>query len=197
MYLLSDLAGELASYVQSVDADPARLAAVQERRSALGRLIRAYGYGGPFGLSKAVAQLPADYPGGSAAFPDGSAAAGSAGQGELAVVVQGTAAAVLDWGRHAATRLTELDGDDDTVTELTAAEAQLAAEVSDLAARLSQLRDEAAERFAGDVTTELAALAMPHARISAVISRLAEPGPMASMTLSCGWRPTQERHSCR
>ena len=79
---------------------------------------------------------------------------------------------MLDWARHAATRLAELDGDDDTITELTAVEAQLAAEVNDLAARLSQLRDEAAKRFAGDVTTELAALAMPHARISAVISRL-------------------------
>jgi DNA repair protein RecN (Recombination protein N) len=169
IYLLSDLVGELASYVQSVDADPARLAAVQERRSALGRLIRTYGYGGPFGLSKAVAEPPADY-------PDGTAAAESAGQGELAVVAAGTVAAVLDWARHAATRLTELDGDDDTITELTAAEAQLTAEVSDLAGRLSQLRHEAAERFAGDVTTELAALAMPHARISAVLSRLAEPG---------------------
>ncbi len=89
----------------------------------------------------------------------------------------GTVAAALDWARHAATRLTELDGDDDTITELAAAEAQLAAEVNALAARLSRLRGEAAERFAGDVTTELAALAMPHARISAVISQLSEPGP--------------------
>jgi DNA repair protein RecN (Recombination protein N) len=45
------------------------------------------------------------------------------------------------------------------------------------AAGLSQRRGAAAERFAGDVTAELAALAMPHARISAVISRLGEPGP--------------------
>ncbi|MBO0806635.1 MAG: AAA family ATPase, partial [Nocardiopsaceae bacterium] len=37
-YLVSDVAGELASYAQSVDADPARLAAVQERRAALARL---------------------------------------------------------------------------------------------------------------------------------------------------------------
>jgi DNA repair protein RecN (Recombination protein N) len=176
IYLLSDVAGELASYVQSVDADPARLAAVQERRSALGRLIRAYGYAGPYGLSKAVAEPPADHPEGIAAS-DGTAGTGMAGQGEPAIVVQGTVAAVLDWAGHAATRLTELDSDDDTITELTAAEARLADEVSALAGRLSQLREEAGERFAGDVTTELAALAMPHARISAVISRLAEPGP--------------------
>jgi len=170
IYLLSDVAGELASYVQSVDADPARLAAVQERRSALGRLIRAYGYAGPYGLSKAVAEPPADH-------PAAAAAPVSAGQGEPDVVVQGTIAAVLDWAGHAAARLTELDSDDDTITELTATEARLADEVIALAGRLSQLREEAGERFAGDVTTELAALAMPHARISAVISRLAEPGP--------------------
>ncbi len=42
-YLLSDIAAELASYTESLDSDPARLASVQERRAALGRLIRAYG----------------------------------------------------------------------------------------------------------------------------------------------------------
>ena len=42
-YLLADVAGELASYTESLDADPARLAAVQERRAALTRLVRAYG----------------------------------------------------------------------------------------------------------------------------------------------------------
>jgi DNA repair protein RecN (Recombination protein N) len=42
-YQVSDLATELASYVESLDSDPARLAAVQERRAVLGRLVRAYG----------------------------------------------------------------------------------------------------------------------------------------------------------
>jgi DNA repair protein RecN (Recombination protein N) len=42
-YQVSDLATELASYAESVDSDPVRLAAVQERRAALGRLVRAYG----------------------------------------------------------------------------------------------------------------------------------------------------------
>ena len=41
-YLISDMAAELASYSESLDSDPARLAAVQERRAALGRLVRAY-----------------------------------------------------------------------------------------------------------------------------------------------------------
>jgi DNA repair protein RecN (Recombination protein N) len=45
-YLVSDAAAELASYTESLDSDPARLAAVQERRAALGRLTRAYGGAG-------------------------------------------------------------------------------------------------------------------------------------------------------
>src|SRR5579875_3000767 len=48
-YLVSDVAAELASYAGSLDSDPARLAAVQERRAALGRLIRAYGVQDPKG----------------------------------------------------------------------------------------------------------------------------------------------------
>src|SRR5499427_1919057 len=42
-YLASDIAADLASYVESLDSDPARLAVVQERRAELTRLIRAYG----------------------------------------------------------------------------------------------------------------------------------------------------------
>ena len=53
-YLISDVAGELASYTEGLDSDPARLAAVQERRAALGRLIRSYGTGGGAGDVAAV-----------------------------------------------------------------------------------------------------------------------------------------------
>ncbi|MBC6471349.1 DNA repair protein RecN [Actinomadura alba] len=42
-YLLSDVGGELAAYAESVEADPVRLAAVQERRAALTALTRRYG----------------------------------------------------------------------------------------------------------------------------------------------------------
>jgi DNA repair protein RecN (Recombination protein N) len=45
-YLVSDVGAELASYVESVEADPARLAAVQQRRADLTRLIRSYGTAG-------------------------------------------------------------------------------------------------------------------------------------------------------
>ena len=147
------MAAELASYIQSIDADPARLAAVQERRAALGRLIRAYG------------------PGGIASHIDGSPAAD--GTLEEADDV----AAVLDWARRAAARVTELDTDDDKIAALTAEEAALSAEVTELATRLTELRRAAGEKFAEDVTAELTALAMPHARISVVLSALDELGP--------------------
>jgi DNA repair protein RecN (Recombination protein N) len=42
-YILTDAATELASYAESVDADPARLALVQERRALLTSLSRKYG----------------------------------------------------------------------------------------------------------------------------------------------------------
>ncbi|MEO5874237.1 MAG: DNA repair protein RecN, partial [Streptosporangiaceae bacterium] len=42
-YLISDIGGELAAYTDSVEADPQRLAAVQERRSALTGITRKHG----------------------------------------------------------------------------------------------------------------------------------------------------------
>jgi len=42
-YLLSDVAADVASYATGVDTDPARLAAVSERRAALTALTRKYG----------------------------------------------------------------------------------------------------------------------------------------------------------
>jgi DNA repair protein RecN (Recombination protein N) len=152
-YLISEVAGELATYIQSIDADPARLAAVQERRSVLGRVIRLYG------------------PGGVNAQVNGAPVAVE-GDGEPDDI-----AYVLAWAALAVARVAELDNDDETIAELTAAEAELSAQVTELAGRLSRLRAEAGERFAADVTAELTALAMPHARISVVITPLGEPGP--------------------
>ena len=42
-YVLSDLAADVASYASGLETDPARLAAVSERRAALGALTRKYG----------------------------------------------------------------------------------------------------------------------------------------------------------
>jgi DNA repair protein RecN (Recombination protein N) len=134
-YLVSDVAAELASYTESLDSDPARLAAVQERRAALGRLARAYGG------------------------------------------ATGDVAGVLDWAKQASSRLAELEGDDDTIASLTAEESSLASQVASLAAQLTALRSAAAARFASEVTTELAELAMPHASLTAVVTELPSPGP--------------------
>ncbi|HEX4288225.1 MAG TPA: DNA repair protein RecN [Trebonia sp.] len=204
-YLVSEVAGELASYIQGIDADPARLAAVQERRAALARVIRLYGPGGvnaqidgapvtlePAGPPSAGqdSQDPGSTgPGGDAPAGAGNGAAGgSAGEpdglfpaeepDDIAPVLEpDDIAYVLEWARLAADRVTDLDNDDDTITALTAEEAELAAQVTDLAGRLTRLRAEAGERFAADVTAELTALAMPHARISVALTALAEPGP--------------------
>jgi DNA repair protein RecN (Recombination protein N) len=133
-YLLADVAAELASYVESVEADPVRLAVVQERRADLTRLIRAYGTGatdGPLG---------------------------------------GDLAAVLAWAKSASTRLAELDGDEDKIGALAEQEAELAAQVADLAAQLTVARTQTAARFAEEVTAELTALAMPHAKIVVMVT---------------------------
>jgi DNA repair protein RecN (Recombination protein N) len=184
-YLVSDVAADLASYSQSVEADPARLAAVQERRATLGRLIRLFGdaAGAPGGTGAATGPgAAAGGPGGDGEMPAGSAdsapgpsaaddPSGAAGAAPSAV------AAVLAWAKQAAARLAELEGDDDRIVGLAEEEASLAAQVGQLAAELSAARREAAERFAGDVTAELSALAMPHARLAVAVTPLSEPGP--------------------
>ncbi|MFJ8015350.1 DNA repair protein RecN [Streptomyces sp. NPDC096339] len=130
--LLADVAGELAGYADDLDADPLRLAAVEERRAALTQLTRKYGTTGDV---------------------DG----------------------VLEWAEKGATRLLELDGDDERITELTAERDGLRSELSLLAQALTDARVEAATRFASAVTAELASLAMPHARVSIDIRQVEDP----------------------
>jgi DNA repair protein RecN (Recombination protein N) len=158
-YLVSDVAADLASYAQSVEADPARLAAVQERRAVLGRLIRAYG------MNDIQEQ------------PSGTGGADQDGPETPPVARAGSVAAVLAWAKRSAARLAVLEGADDKIAGLAEEEASLAVEVQELANQLSAVRKEAAEAFAEDVTAELAALAMPHARISVAVTPLREPGP--------------------
>ena len=79
------MAGELAGYADDLDADPLRLAAVEERRAALTQLTRKYGE---------------------------------------------DIAAVLAWSEESAARLTELEGDDDRIGELTAERDALRAELA-------------------------------------------------------------------
>jgi DNA repair protein RecN (Recombination protein N) len=205
-YLVSDVAAELASYAQAVEADPARLAVVQERRAALARLIRSYGSnqvptasdgpgsegagsngiarGGAAG-SSAGAGSSADAGAGSLAGAGGSAEAGSlagaASSGGSGIPAGGSGGgdlvAVLSWAKLAGARLGELDGDDERIGNLAQEEEALAAAMRELAERLSAARRDAAARFAAEVTAELAALAMPHARLTVAVTPLTELGP--------------------
>ncbi|MFF2190746.1 DNA repair protein RecN [Streptomyces sp. NPDC058155] len=82
---------------------------------------------------------------------------------------------VLAWAQENVERLTELEGDDDRIGELTAEHATLLGELSALAQALTDARTEAAARFAEAVTAELASLAMPHARVSFAVSQTEDP----------------------
>ncbi|MEV6512478.1 DNA repair protein RecN [Streptomyces sp. NPDC051642] len=128
--LLGDVAGELAGYADDLDADPLRLAAVEERRAALNALTRKYGE---------------------------------------------DITAVLAYAEQGASRLTELDGDDERIDELTVERDALRGELGGLAQALTDARTEAADRFAAAVTAELASLAMPHARVSFEIRQTEDP----------------------
>jgi DNA repair protein RecN (Recombination protein N) len=152
-YLASDIAADLASYVESLDSDPARLAAVQERRAELTRLIRAYG-----------GAVDPDAPGTGAQPPDAAPAVPAL-------------ASVLAWAQQAQHRLAELSADDDRIGTLGDEEARLAETVRDLGGKLTSLRKDAAERFSAAVTAELTALAMPHAKITVAVIAQDEFGP--------------------
>lgn len=151
-YLVVDIAGELASYASGIEADPVRLSAVQERRSRLTRLIRAY----------------ADDP------------------------TEGVDS-VLDWGRRSAQRLMDLDGTDDRIAELAERADGLRRQLGVLASRISATRAVAAERLAEAATAELAALAMPHARIEVRVAQRLDPEglpvPTGTAAVSSGVSP--------
>jgi DNA repair protein RecN (Recombination protein N) len=129
-YLLSDLAADVASYASGLETDPARLAAVSERRAALTALTRKYGE---------------------------------------------TVDEVLLWAQASSARLFDLDNSEGRADELREQRLALRAELGSLAARLSKARGEAAAELAAAVSTELTALAMPHARINIRLGRTPDP----------------------
>ena len=122
--LVGDVSAELSAYLSALDADPARLEVIYERRAALRALTRKY-----------------------------------------ADDVEG----VIAWAENARTRLAALDSSDELLEELDKERLRLAATVGELAARLTAARAEAAGRFSGQVSVELAGLAMPHARVEIVV----------------------------
>jgi DNA repair protein RecN (Recombination protein N) len=83
---------------------------------------------------------------------------------------------VLQWAAQSAVRLTELEQGDERIATLEQRVADLGVELIELAAQIGAARREAAATFGNLVIDELAALAMPHARLSFEIAS-AELGP--------------------
>ncbi len=131
-FLLSDAAGDLASYAAGLDADPARLEWIAGRLADLQGLTRKYG---------------------------------------------DTIDDVLAWGERAARDVGRLTGSDDRITELQGLLDGVRGELVDLAGRITAARTAAASALAGLVEAELAALAMPRARLAFEVTPLPELGP--------------------
>lgn len=89
--------------------------------------------------------------------------------------------AVLRWAETAAARLSTLTGDDDRIVALRERRQELRARLGALAGAISAARQAAAEKFAAAVTAELAALAMPKARLRVAVRQTAldrgDPAP--------------------
>lgn len=77
---------------------------------------------------------------------------------------------VLTRYEEAGRRLLELDGDDDRIAMLLNTEREAEQALTEHAARLSTLREHAAQELASRVSEELTALAMPHARLEVRVS---------------------------
>ena len=84
---------------------------------------------------------------------------------------------VIAYAQTAAERVLVLDSADSRITDLTAELAALDADLVAAAARITALRRAAAAELATAVSAELAALAMPRARLEFEVSPLGEPGP--------------------
>jgi DNA repair protein RecN (Recombination protein N) len=83
---------------------------------------------------------------------------------------------VLQWAAESAVRLTQLEQSDERIATLERRVDALASELATLAGQISRARHEASGRFSRLVLSELAALAMPHARLNFDVTN-AELGP--------------------
>lgn len=129
-FLIADVAGQLSSYLATLDSDASgELDVVQDRRASLTVLTRKFG-------------------------PDLDD--------------------VIRYAQNAGPRLLELDGDSDRIEALTGQLDDLDRGCSELADQLSSARSKAADKLAKRVTAELAALAMPTARLVIELTDRAE-----------------------
>ncbi|MFP5416274.1 MAG: DNA repair protein RecN [Actinomycetes bacterium] len=131
-FLLADACGELASYLDRLDADPLRLEWIADRLSSLQGLTRKYG----------------------ATIDD-----------------------VLAWESAAAVEAATLAGSDQRIADLGAALDRMHGELTDLAEHITAARRAAATMLTAHIEAELAALAMPRARLAFEVSPAGGLGP--------------------
>ena len=93
---------------------------------------------------------------------------------------------VLAWAVTSAERLLALEDTDGLIEQLTVRRDELLAELGEVGAALSAARSEASARLAHAVTTEVAALAMPHARLAVAVTQVDDPSG-----LDVGGRPVR------
>lgn len=171
-----DLVDGAPDAVGLVDSARRHLERVVEHDSALAPIAEALQSAG-FVLSDAATEL-AGYLDGLDADSGRELEVVQERRAVLAALVRrhgGTLDEVLEFRRTGGLRLVELDGDDERIEHLEASVEVRTAEVDRLAARLTELRAEAAARLADAVTAELAALAMPDARLTVDVDAEHEP----------------------
>ncbi|WP_250281840.1 MULTISPECIES: DNA repair protein RecN [unclassified Frankia] len=97
-------------------------------------------------------------------------------------------AGALEWADQAGRRLLELDSDSDQAGAWASERDRLVTELAGLAVRISAARGDAAEKFAEAVAAELAGLAMPRAKVEAVVTQRPDPAglPVAGQVLAYG-----------
>ena len=130
-YLVSELTGELARYLDGLDTEPGRLEQIASRRYELAGLTRRYG---------------------------------------------ASCDEVLAWAEKSAARLVALESADDRIAELTDQVAALTGRLAADAQEIRRGRRAAADQLAERTGPELAALALPHARLAFELTET-EPGP--------------------
>jgi DNA repair protein RecN (Recombination protein N) len=150
-YLLTEVTGDLASYLDHLDGEPGRLEQIAARRAQLSTLTRKYGT---------------------------------------------TADEVLLWANEAARRLATLEESDDRIAQLTQRIEDLDGQLLALASEIGGARRQAADRFSAMVVGELAALAMPYAKLTFEVTQT-ELGPygMDSVDLLFSANPGSEPRS--
>jgi DNA repair protein RecN (Recombination protein N) len=127
-YLLADVTGDVARYLEELEVEPGRLEQIAERRYRLSSLTRKYG---------------------------------------------STADEVLAWAAASAERLVTLESADERILELAGRIDQLQAALAAEAAEIGLARRRAAQQIEQRIGPELAALALPQARLAFEITEIA------------------------